>query len=482
MAEHGTNNENGASVDAGGWDLLIKDGLVVTDRGVFPADVAVRDERIVRVETGLSVAQAAEVVDAGGMHVFPGVIDPHVHLGIPMGWTESTDDFYSGTTAAVCGGVTTVIDFTIQAPGQDLLDSIRQRMTKARSEGVNCDFSLHANITSPSADTLSQIPDAVGMGVTGFKTFLAYPDSMVSLNTLAEIAALTKEAGGLVMVHAEMQEYIDTATQALESQGRLDSRYFFDSRPEAAEAEAIHALGRISRSLDVPFYIVHLSSASGLDAALQENRQGARLYVETCPHYLFLNVRPAMPPEPYLLVASPPLRSNRDSMYLTQALGRGAITTLGTDHCPFTRAQKMQFAHDFRKIPGGLPGVETLLPLAYHLTLNRQVELPELARMLAANAAALFGLRNKGRVQEGYDADIVLLNPAGASTILSRYMHSRTDYSPFEGFRLNGAVEKVFLRGRLVAQRHGAGMEMTAANLGRFVPGQAPIARMEVPT
>lgn len=465
----------------GPYDLLIKDGLVVTEGGVLPADVGIRGETIVEIGPGLPASRAENLVDATGLHVFPGVIDPHVHLGIPTGWTASTDDFFSGTTAAVCGGVTTVIDFTVQAAGQDLVNSIEQRLQKAKNEGAHCDFGLHANITSPTADALSQIPTAISMGITSFKTFLAYADSMLSLNTLAEIAALAKEAGGLVMVHAEMQAIIDRATQSLKSQGKTDSRSFFESRPVQAEEAAIHALGRISRSLAAPFYIVHLSSAAGLNAALEENRQGAHLLLETCPHYLFLNVFPNMPPQPYLFVASPPLRSTRDSMVLTQALGKGRITTMGTDHCPFTRAQKLRFADDFSKIPGGLPGVETSLPLAYHLALTGRIELPMLARMLGSNAAGLFGLHKKGSVKEGFDADIVLLNPESATTISNRGLHSRTDYSVFEGLRLSGAIEKVFLRGRLIAEKGPAGMEIVQEDQGRFVPGELPLDIMEAP-
>jgi dihydropyrimidinase len=453
---------------AGDRDLLIRGGLVVTPAGPRAADVSIVGGRIDAVAEGLDPAGAA-VLDAGGCHVLPGVIDAHVHLGVTIGTETSADDCAAGTLAAACGGVTTVGDFTVQDPCEGLVASIERRMRQAT--GAACDFFLHANVTTATPAVLAEMPAAVRSGVASFKTFLAYPGMMIDTGTLSAVVAAAAAAGGLVMVHAEDQAAVDRATRALVAAGRTAARHFFDSRPAAAEATAVEAVGRVAASSGAWIYVVHLSSAAGLEAARAARAAGARLLLETCPQYLFMTSGPATPLHAERLVCAPPVRRAADAEALLAALAGGEIDVLATDHCPFTTAQKGGGRDDFRKVPGGLPGVETLLPLAYDAVLRGALPLQRLAEASAATPARLFGLAHrKGAIAEGLDGDVVLLDPDGTTTIEARRLHSRTDYTPYEGRRLKGSLRAVVLRGRVVARAaEGGGVEPVGGPTGEYV-------------
>ncbi len=432
------------------YDLVIREGLVVTPDRVVRADVAVLGGRIARVEPGIRDPAEREVA-AEGLHVLPGVVDAHVHLGVPAAGTWSCDDHRTGTLAALCGGVTTVGDFSVQDPGEGLLASIERRRNAA-SRGTWCDWFLHANVTSVTPAVLDEIPAAVAAGIGSFKVFLAYPGMRIGLDALREVLRRVGVSGALLMAHCEDQEIVDQAVAERVARGRLAARHFFGSRPPEAEARAIAVLAGIARDAKTPAYVVHLSSAAGLRAALDARRAGARLHLETCPQYLLLSPSPPRGLRPEHLACAPPLRSTRDRMSLLRALVRGDIEVLATDHCPFTSAQKAAGARDFRRIPGGLPGVETLLSLAYDLALRGVLPLPRLAQVLAEAPARLFGLgERKGAVREGLDADLVLADPAGETRVTATRLHSATDHNPYEGRTLRGRVTAVYLRGRLAA-------------------------------
>lgn len=433
-------------------DLIIRGGLVVSSSGVARADVAVRDGRIAAVRPAIRASGAREV-DASGLHVLPGGVDVHVHLGVQNAGMRSRDDHLTGTRAALCGGITTVGDFTEQGPHEGLLDSIERRLSEA-SVGTFCDWFLHANLTSVNPAVLDEIPRAVASGIASFKVFLAYPGLCIGPDVLREVLLQVGASGALLMAHCEDQETVDLAVEERRARRLLAPRHFFASRPAQAEARAIALLGVIAREVGHPVYVVHLSSAVGLRAALEARRAGARLYLETCPHYLLLGPRPRPGLRPEHLVCAPPLRRASDRVVLRRALVRGDIEVLATDHCPFTSHQKATGARDFRRIPGGLPGVETLLPFAYDLALRGLLPFPRLAEVVAEVPARLFGLGDrKGAVREGLDADLVLADPSQETIIHATDLHSATDYSPYEGLTLRGRVNAVYLRGRLAAAR-----------------------------
>jgi dihydropyrimidinase len=235
------------------------------------------------------------------------------------------------------------------------------------------------------------------------------------------------------------------------SEGRTAVRWFFESRPAEAEARAIADVGEVSRRTGTPVYVVHLSSRAGLDAARAARRAGSPLLLETCPQYLVL-ADGAAAEHPERLVCAPPIRSMSDVQALLSALAAGEIDCLATDHCPFTNAQKARGKDDFRRVPGGLPGVEHMLPFAYDLALSGRLPFERLASLVAASPARLFGLaQRKGRVSAGLDADFVLLDPQAVTEVSSGRLHSRTDWTPYADFWLRGSVRSVYLRGRLAA-------------------------------
>ncbi|NOZ00515.1 MAG: amidohydrolase family protein [Deltaproteobacteria bacterium] len=449
-------------------DLVIRGGNLVFPDGVRRADLAVDDG--VFTDIGAIPPESGPEIDARGCHVLPGAIDAHVHLGVEICGERSRDGYGSGTLAAVCGGVTTVGDFTVQATGEGLLASVKRRLESA-DEGSWCDWFLHANITSPSDAVLAEIPEVVEAGVTSFKLFLAYPGMAVGIDTLTDVLWAVKKAGGLVMVHAEDQRRIEVAVQELLDRGKRDAIHFFDSRPAEAEAKAVELVGLAAIDTGQPVYLVHVSSAKGLAAALGMRSRGARLHIETCPQYLLLDRPDSGIEHPEHLVCAPPLRSSSDRKALLASLSSGLIDVLATDHCPFTRAQKEMHRDDFRQIPGGLPGVETLLPLAYHLALGEWLPMERLAELLALNPSRLFGLDGtKGAIETGLDADFVVMDPRKETMVSVADLHSNTDYSPWEGMSLRGSLREVYLKGRLAATRNSRDvMEPVGLRRGRFI-------------
>jgi len=454
-------------------DLVIHGGLVLTPDGLSRLDIAVRGSSIARIAPSIRV-DGARQVDAGGLHVLPGALDAHVHFGVPIAGTWSRDDAYTGTLAALCGGVTCAGDFTVQDPGEPLGASIERRRKAAAARGVFCDWFLHANVTSVTSAVLDEIPRAAADGVASFKVFLAYPGMLLAPEVLRAVMQRVAGCGGLLMVHCEDQQRVQEATEQLVASGRLAAPHFFASRPPDAEALAVRVVGEMCRDLGAPAYVVHLSSALGLRTARAERALGARLYLETCPQYLLLSQRPRRPLSSEHLICSPPIRLRRDRQALLRALAGGTVDVLATDHCPFTMAQKARGARDFREAPGGLPGVETLLPIAYDLALRGVLPWPRLASVLTETPARLFGLSHrKGALKIGLDADFVLLDPSAETRIEAARLHSSTDYNPYEGRVLRGAIQAVFLRGRLRAQRTSSGrVEPVGGPAGEFVPAK----------
>lgn len=451
------------------YELVLRNGTIISGAGLYDADIAIQAGRIAKVSKRISEPARSEI-DARGLHVMPGVIDPHVHFGVPVAGVWSADDHRTGSLAAICGGVTTVGDFTVQEPQESLVASVKRRRELAGRTW--CDWFLHANLTSVTPQVIQEIPKVVEEGIRSFKVFLAYPGMLIGKDLLEVVLQKVYAAGALTMVHCEDQKTIEASTEALALRGHLSARYFFKSRPAEAEAKAIELLGELCIAKNATAYVVHLSSAAGLEAARNARKRGARLFLETCPQYLFLSPKPAPPLRFEHLVCAPPLRSRRDRARLTHALASGEIDCLATDHCPFTSAQKIARASDFRRIPSGLPGVETLLPLAYDMALRGVLPLERLAQVLAEVPATLFGLSyKKGFIREGFDADLVLLSPQGKTEVSAKKLHSATDYNPYEGLTLRGHIEAVLLRGHFVAKRTSAGtIEPVASRpIGVFV-------------
>jgi len=439
-------------------DLLIRGGEVVTARKTGVASVYVKDGKIARV--GKFTKVAGEVVEASGLLVLPGVIDAHVHFALPVAGTRSADDFASGSLAAAAGGVTCFIDFTLGSPETSLPEAVEKRLSQARESAV--DYSLHVEMIGWQKERVSEIYAVKDLGLRSFKFYLAYSDSgrRTDLGTLFVAMKAIREIEGVAMIHAEADELVDPKGGP-----------FPWARPSLSEEVAIMEVGLLSRDTGCPTYIAHISSAQGFQALQRSRRLGAPLMGETCPHYLLLDESVYARPDGHLFSVTPPLRTKEDQRTLWDGLRKRAFQAVATDHCPFTRAQKDPFKDEPARIPSGLPGVETLLSLLYHFGVAQGIlRLEALAWYLAEGPAKAFGLwPRKGALQPGADADLVLLDPKGSWKIEARNLRMATDFSPYEGWVLQGKIVGVLSRGEWV---YRDGEILGKPGRGMFIPWQ----------
>lgn len=450
-------------------DLVVRGGTVVDGAGIRRTDVLLRDGRIVAVEPGIAV-EGVDVVDAGGAYVVPGGIDVHTHFALPVGAVTSADDFESGTLAAACGGTTCVVDFAGagREPWQEALATWHDR---ARGRAL-VDYGFHLTVTELPA----QQQDAVGrfaafaeQGVTSVKLYLAYPDRlMVDDDTLGRALAASRRTGVRVCVHAEDGATVEALVGAALAAGRTGPDAIPSARPASVEAEAIRRSARLAGEAGASLYVVHLSSAAGLEAVHAARAAGVDIHAETCPHYLYLE-QSHLEAGDQDFVCAPPLRGAADRAALWGALGVGDVEVVATDHCPFTAADRRRGTGgagwaDFTQIPGGLSGVETRLSLVYQGVLSGQLSLERWVDATSGAPARLFGLAGvKGAIRPGLDADLVVFDPGATRTLDVSRLHSRSDRSPYEGRVVTGWPAVTLSRGESVA----VGGEPTDARPGR---------------
>lgn len=430
--------------------LLIKNGRIITPQKIVDGDILINGETIERIAGDITDAQA-EVVDASGKYVFPGFIDAHTHMGIPIRGTHSADDFDSGTLAALYGGVTTVMDFTVQEKGESLLHSLQRRMDWAKGKS-HVDYTFHCNITDLDETRLNELPEIINHGVISFKVFTAYKEAGMQLDDeqILDVLWKVKLAGGTVMFHAENGHLIHFLTEKFIAHGKTSAMHHALSRPPEAEIEAVWRITTLNQFIRCPIYFVHLTTAEAVQIAYAAKERSQPVYLETCPQYLVLDHTVYQQENGHRFIAAPPFRSARDQDYLWRGLQEGQIDVVGTDHCPFTLEQKEMGGRQFHLTPNGLAGVETLFPLLYSQgVLNDRLTLQRLVSLIAEEPARLFGLfPQKGALLEGSDADVVIFNPNGNSVISSQKLHSATDWSAYEGMKTQGQIEAVLLRGK----------------------------------
>lgn len=453
--------------------VLIKGGLVVTATGSYTADVYVEGDKIKQIGTNLEV-EADEVVEAAGKYVLPGAIDPHTHLAMPFMGTYSQDDFETGTIAAACGGVTSVIDFDLQAKGESLLEAIERKKGIALGKAV-IDFSFHPAILDPRPEIIDEVKKAVQeYGTPSFKIFMFY-DFRVDDYTMIRLLEETRKHGGLVQVHAENFHMIQRMNEIFEKEGNLSPWYHAKAHAVIAEEEAIDRAGKMVEMTGSRIYIVHLSSREGLWKVRRFRDRNIDVYAETCPQYLTLNEERYKEPDwnGAKYVMSPPLRSQDSVDELWRGLRGGDIQTVATDHCPFDfkGGKDMNGKDDYKVIPNGAPGIETLLMLLHtegvvkgRITRERMVD------VLSTSTARMFGLAEKGEVTVGKDADIVVFDPKQKFTITQSRLHMNVDYTPWEGWEMTGMPSVVYSRGKRVAEWGGDQMKFVGEiGRGRFV-------------
>jgi dihydropyrimidinase len=453
--------------------VLFKGGTIVNATGRYVADVFADGDKIKAIGMELD-NPADEVVDAKGHYILPGAIDPHTHLCMPFMGTYAQDDYETGTIAAACGGVTCVVDFDLQQKGETLLEALERK--KALAEGkVVVDYSLHPAVMDPRPEVIEEVKNACqDYGTPSFKIFMVY-DFRVDDATMIKLLEKTKQYGGLVQVHAENVHVIDHMNAVLEKEGKLDPYYHAVSRPNLAEEEAIYRASKMVELSESRIYIVHLSSKEGLWIVKQARDRGVHIYAETCPQYLLLDDERYKEPDwnGAKYVMSPPLRTKESNAALWQGLRGGDLQVVATDHCPFDFNGKkdMNGKGDYKKIPNGAPGIETLLIMLHSEGVAKgRISLEKMVEVLSSGTARMFGLKDKGEIAVGKDADIVVFNPDQKFTVTQGKLHMNVDYTPYEGFEVTGMPSAVYSRGKKVSQWNGDQMEFVGeVGRGRFI-------------
>jgi dihydropyrimidinase len=428
------------------YDLVVKNGTVVSAFGTVNADIAIRNGKIASLGDNFN---AKEVIDAKNLLVFPGGVDVHTHLDMPFMGTFSSDDFESGSIAALYGGTTAIVDFAMQEKNSSLENTLLKWMNKADGKSL-IDYGLHMSVTDVNTSTLSEIKSLVKRGITTFKLFMAYNFACNDLEILRVLEEL-KDCGGLPLFHAENGNMITYLTEKLLFQSKVDAFYHKIAHSEIAESEATFRAVALAELISIPIYIVHLSSHRALEHIIVARRKGVSVFSETCPQYLLLTDEKYKGDfyESSKYVMSPPLREKRDNQALWNGIENGFIQVIATDHCPFLMKQKILGDSDFTKIPNGIPGIETRISLMYSEGVaKKRISLKRFVEICCTNPSILMGLYpRKGIIACGADADIVLFDPKAKYTLTNDKLHHKCDYTPFEGFKITGSVVKVIVKG-----------------------------------
>jgi dihydropyrimidinase len=435
--------------------LLIRGGTVVNADRAFRADVLCQDGRIVAVGEGLSTPAGATVVDAGGQYVMPGGIDPHTHMQLPFMGTVTMDDFFTGTAAGLAGGTTSIIDFVIPDPQENILDAYKK--WRGWAEKAASDYSFHVAITWWSEQVRQDMGTLVNdEGVNSFKHFMAYKNAiMCDDETLVNSFKRALELGAMPTVHAENGELVYLLQKTVSEMGIKGPEGHPLSRPPMVEAEAANRAIAIADVLNVPIYVVHVSCVESAEAIARARARGQRVYGEVLAGHLVLDDSVYRHPDFATAAAhvmSPPFRPKGNSEFLWRGLQSGNLHTTATDHCTFCAAQKAAGRDDFSKIPNGCGGVEERLAVIWDEGVNTGRLTPsEFVAVTSANTAKLFNIYpKKGSVSVGADADLVVWDPAGTKTLSVKTQHSKGDFNIFEGRTVRGIPSHTVSQGELV--------------------------------
>lgn len=428
--------------------ILIQNGTVVTASGSFQADVAVEGEMITQIGQDICPNGYDKVVDATGKLVLPGAIDAHTHLAMPFGGTVSSDGYFAGTRAAACGGTTTVFDFVLQDFQESMVDAIKRRDAMCAPEAA-VDYSFHVAVKDVSNGLLDTIEDAVAYGVPSFKVFMVY-DFGVTDGVFYQVLNKAKEIGALIEVHAENNEIINTLTAQFLAEGKTDAWYHYLSRPEFVEAEADARAIAWAKATGAPLYIVHLANKDGVAAVTRAKDEGYPIYAETCPQYLEFTNDVYKLEDARNYVCSPPMKGEESRKALWNAIRRGDIDTIATDHCPFQSYEKDWGKDNFTKIPNGCAGIENMYPYMLSAANQGDITFEQAVALCATNPAKIFGCPKKGAIAVGMDADIVIYDPEKDFIVTNDKMHSDCDHTIWEGYKMHGYPVQTYSRGRLV--------------------------------
>ena len=456
---------------------VIRNGTIVTADLSYEADVLIEDGRIVEIGKGL---QGDVELDASGCYVMPGGIDPHTHLEMPFMGTYSSDDFESGTRAALAGGTTMVVDFALPSPGQGLMDALK--MWDNKSTRANCDYSFHMAVTWWGEQVFDEMPKVVERGINTFKHFMAYKGAlMVNDDELFASFRRCAELGAVPLVHAENGDVVAELSARLLAEGNTGPEAHAYSRPAEVEGEATNRAIMIADMAGVPLYVVHTSCEESHEAIRRARQQGKRVWGEPLIQHLTLDESEYFNPDwdhAARRVMSPPFRDRRHQDSLWAGLSAGSLSVVATDHCAFSTAQKRYGVGDFTKIPNGTGGLEDRMPMLWtHGVATGRITMNEFVAVTSTNIAKILNIYpRKGAILVGADADIVVWDPKASKTITAAAQQSAIDYNVFEGKVVTGLPRYTLTRGQVAVTE---GKVDTREGHGQFVarPPGAPVSR-----
>jgi dihydropyrimidinase len=444
---------------------LIKNGTVVNATGTAQADVLIDGETIAAVLAPGSTVLGFEVernvdtvIDAAGKYVIPGGVDAHTHMEMPFGGTSASDTFETGTRAAAWGGTTSIVDFVVQYAGENVLDQYRLWHEKAAS---NCaiDYGFHQILSDVQDSSLTAMDELVNEGVSSFKLFMAYKGVLLSDDgQITKAMQRAAQNGSMIMMHAENGSVIDLLVQQAIEAGNTSPLYHGLTRPWQAEEEATHRAIMLANLTGAPLYVVHVSAKQAVEQIAQARDLGQNVFGETCPQYLYLSLEENLGApgfEGAKWVCSTPLRSKAEGHqhHMWQSLRTNDIQMVSTDHCPFCmKGQKDMGIGNFSKIPNGIGGVEHRMDLLYQGVVDGKISLERWVEVTSTTPARMFGMYGKkGVLQPGADGDVVVYDPNGHTSIgIEKTHHMNMDYSAYEGYEVDGHVDTVISRGKVV--------------------------------
>ncbi|MGE3725940.1 MAG: amidohydrolase family protein [Candidatus Sericytochromatia bacterium] len=429
-------------------DISIKDGTIVTANDIFRADIGIRNGKIAAI--GHDIV-GMENIDASGKYILPGVVEVHSHFESAFGSTRSIDNFFKGTQAAACGGVTTIIDTVMPKLDESLSDAVKQRKQLLDSQAA-VDYALHVCLPDAQASYLEELPQLLNAGIPSFEAFLFGPDAqMVHTDaSLLQLMDAIGSAGGMLMVHCGNQALLQSAAQRYPLSEPDAFAHYSELCTTQSEAEGVFRLMTLAQASRCSLYLCQLSCRDALNQALQNHPLQSRIFTGTDLHYLTHTDQAYLGSQPRNYTVLPPLRSQRDLENLWKGIEAGTIHLVSSNHWAFTQEQK-KLGEDLASIPTGFANLELLLPVLYHHAVGgKHMDLMQLVALLSTNPARIFGLSRKGSIAVGKDADLVVFNPLMKKTMSSSHLHSESDFCLYEGLELQGYPEMTFSRGQIV--------------------------------
>lgn len=436
-------------------DSVITGGTVVTPEQTTKMDIGIRDGEIATLTDAGSLDDSTDqTIDATGQYVFPGFIDSHVHVKIPLGEFVTRDGFAAATRAAAHGGTTTIVPFAIPDPDETPLEAYERRR-QAADGSVFTNYGLHACLTEVTETTLNELPELIARGAASVKMFMVYEGRlMVSHGEIREAFETIEKNDGLALIHAENEEIIGHLVEQQVEAGETDFSVHPDTHPNTSETTAMWTIADLVEETDCPTFFVHVSTKEAERVLTSAADREIPLLAETCPHYLTLTREVYDREDGEKFVCSPPIRSQENNDRLWEMLERGAIQTVNSDHCGYDTKQKEQYRDDITRMPMGLPGVETRNTVFYTAAVaDGRLSVQRFVELTATNIAKMLGLYpQKGTISVGADADLVVFDPDAAWTMEADQLHMESDYTPFVGKEMVGRPTTTMVGGEIVVQ------------------------------